>query len=151
MNATNRFDRFTEQTRQVLHFAKEEALRFQHNYIGSEHLLLGLIREEHDIAAKVLKSLGADLAGARNSIYILIGRGVHAVDGEVALSQRSQELLQIAGEEARCLGYASIGTAHLLLALVHEDQGIVASILGSLGIQPEVIRTKTLQALHNEK
>jgi ATP-dependent Clp protease ATP-binding subunit ClpC len=145
---TDLLDRFAEQTRQVLHFAREEALRFQHSYIGSEHLLLGLIREDHDIAAKVLKSLGADLPGARNSIYILIGRGVHAVDGEIVLSQRSRELLQIAGEEARCLGHDSIGTAHLLLALVHEDQGIVASILGSLGIQPEVIRTKTLQALN---
>src|SRR5579884_4312680 len=118
----DRFDRFTERARHVLSLAQEEAHRFRHNYIGTEHLLLGLIREGDGVAARVLRRMGVDLNKARGSIEAIIGRGKHLVAGEVGLTPRAKKVIELAVEEARYLNHDYIGTEHLLLGLIREGE-----------------------------
>src|SRR6266536_380913 len=132
----DRFDKFTERARRVLTLAQEEALRFNHNYIGTEHLLLGLVREGEGVAAKVLANLGVEL---------IIGRGDRAVMGEIGLTPRAKKVIELAVDEARRLGHHYIGTEHLLLGLVREGEGIAAGVLESLGVSLDKVRTQTIQ------
>src|ERR671923_1479240 len=143
----DRFDKFTERARRVLTLALEESLRFQHNYIGTEHLLLGLIREGEGVAAQALAHLGVELNKARSAVEFIIGRGNRAVMGEIGLTPRAKKFIELAVDEARRLGHHYIGTEHLLLGLVREGEGIAAGVLESLGVNLEKVRTQTIQVL----
>jgi bifunctional DNase/RNase len=146
----DRFDKFTERARKVLSLAQEEAQRFQHNYIGTEHLLLGLVREGEGVAAKVLSNLGVELNKVRSSVEFIIGRGDRIVQGEIGLTPRAKKVIELAADEARRLNHHSIGTEHLLLGLVREGEGIAAGVLESLGVNLEKVRTQTIQVLNEE-
>src|SRR5206468_10609968 len=117
------FERFTEHARKVLSLAQEEAQRFQHNYIGTEHLLLGLVREGEGVAGKVLTSLGVDLEKVRKAVENIIGRGDRIVLGEIGLTPRAKKVIELAVDEARRLNHDYIGTEHLLLGLIREGNG----------------------------
>ena len=143
----NRFDKFTERARRVLSFAQEEAQRFQHNYIGTEHLLLGLMRDKDGIAAHVLTGLGIDLQKARESVEFIIGRGDRIVLGEIGLTPRTKQVIEFAVDEAQKLNHPYIGTEHLLLGLVREGHGIAVGVLESLGVKLEQVRAETLKIL----
>jgi ATP-dependent Clp protease ATP-binding subunit ClpC len=123
--------------------AREEARRLQHNYIGTEHLLLGLIRIEEGIAARVLRNLGADPYKVRLAVEFVVGRGDRLVFGEASLTPRAKHVIALAIEEARNLNHYYVGTEHLLLGLVRENEGIAASVLESLGINEENVRQQT--------
>ena len=130
----DRFDKFTEGARNVLTLAQEEALRFNHNYIGTEHLLLGLVREDKGIAAGVLANLGVELLRVRSAVEFIMGRGDRAVMGESGLTPRAKVVIEMTVDEARRLGHHYIGTEHLLLGMVREGEGIAAGVLESLGV-----------------
>ncbi len=143
----DRFDKFTERARRVLTLAQEEAQRFNHNYIGTEHLLLGLVREGDGVAAKVLSNLGVELAKVRSAVEFIIGRGDRAVLGEIGLTPRAKKVIELAVDEARRLNHHYIGTEHLLLGLVREGEGIAAGVLESLGVNLERVRAETTRIL----
>ncbi len=143
----DRFEKFTERARRVLTLAQEEALRFNHNYIGTEHILLGLVREGEGVAAKVLANLGVDLNKVRSAVEFIIGRGDKAVTGEIGLTPRARKVIELAVDEARRLGHHYIGTEHLLLGLVREGEGIAAGVLESLGVSLEKVRTEVSRVL----
>jgi excisionase family DNA binding protein len=146
---TGRFDRFTERARKVMTLSKEEALRFQHNYIGTEHLLLGLVREGQGVAAQVLKNLGVELESVRKEVEFILGRGDHVArsTGEIGLTPRAGKAIELAVDEARRLGHHYIGTEHMLLGLIREGEGIAAGVLDSLGVKLEQARTETRRVL----
>ncbi len=143
----DRFDKFTERARRVLTLAQEEALRFNHNYIGTEHLLLGLVREGEGVAAKVLGNLGVELNKVRSAVEFIIGRGDRAVMGEIGLTPRAKKVIELAVDEARRLGHHYIGTEHLLLGLVREGEGIAAGVLESLGVSLDKVRAEVTRIL----
>ncbi|HEV8634087.1 MAG TPA: Clp protease N-terminal domain-containing protein, partial [Chloroflexota bacterium] len=130
----DRFDKFTERARRVLTFSQEEAQRFNHNYIGTEHLLLGLVREGEGVAAKVLANMGLELNKVREMVQFTIGRGDRMVMGEIGLTPRAKKVIELAVDEARRLNHQYIGTEHLLLGLVREGEGIAAGVLVTLGV-----------------
>ena len=123
----DRFDKFTERARRVLTLAQEEAQRFNHNYIGTEHLLLGLVREGDGVAAKVLSNLGVELSKVRSAVEFIIGRGEKSISGEIGLTPRAKKVIELAVEEARRLNHNYIGTEHLLLGLMREGEGIASA------------------------
>ncbi len=143
----DRFDKFSERARRVLTLAQEEAQRFNHNYIGTEHLLLGLVREGEGVAAKVLANLGVELNKVRSAVEFIIGRGDRAVLGEIGLTPRAKKVIELAVDEARRLNHGYIGTEHLLLGLVREGEGIAAGVLESLGVNLERVRAETTRIL----
>src|SRR5712664_4018007 len=147
MTDRDKFNKFTERARKVLSLAQEEAQRFQHNYIGTEHLLLGLVREGEGVAAKVLSNLGVELNKVRSAVEFIIGRGDRIVLGEIGLTPRAKKVIELAVDEARRLNHHYIGTEHLLLGLVREGEGIAAGVLESLGVNLEKVRTQTIQVL----
>ena len=134
------FDKFTERARKVLSLAQEEAQRFNHHYIGTEHLLLGLVREGDGVAARVLTNMGVQLPKVRSAVEFIIGRGEGAVIGEIGLTPRAKKVIELAVDEARRLNHNYIGTEHLLLGLVREGEGIAAGVLESLGVNLEKVR-----------
>ncbi|MBK6560691.1 ATP-dependent Clp protease ATP-binding subunit [Candidatus Amarobacter glycogenicus] len=143
----DRFDKFTERARRVLTLAQEEAHRFNHNYIGTEHILLGLVREGDGVAAKVLANLGVELNKVRSAVEFIIGRGDRTVLGEIGLTPRAKKVIELAVDEARRLTHSYIGTEHLLLGLVREGEGIAAGVLESLGVNLERVRAETTRIL----
>src|SRR5260370_288974 len=147
MNDRNRFDKFTERARKVLSLAQEEAQRLQHNYIGTEHLLLGLVREGEGVATKVLTSLGVDLNKVRDTVEAMIGRGDRIVLGELGLTPRAKEVIELAVDEAHRLNHHYIGIEHLLLGLRREGEGIAAQALHSLGVKLGRARIQTPHTL----
>lgn len=128
------FDRFTERAQKVMVYAQEEAVRLNHNYIGTEHLLLGLIREGEGIAAQVLKNKGITLDAVRNNVEAVIGRGQQKVEQVIGYTPRTKNILELSLNEARNLGHNYIGTEHLLLALIREGEGVAAQILSAMGM-----------------
>ncbi len=128
--------------------AQEEAQRFQHNYIGTEHLLLGLVREGEGVAAKVLEDLGVELIQVRSAVEFIINRGDRIVVGEIGLTPRAKKVIELAVDEARRLNHHYIGTEHILLGLVREGEGIAAGVLESQGVNLEKVRTGTLKVLN---
>src|SRR5512140_2485978 len=144
---SDRFDKFTERARKVLTLAQEEAQRFNHNYIGTEHLLLGLVREGDGVAAKVLANLGVELNKVRSAVEFIIGRGDRTVTGDIGLTPRAKKVIELAVDEARRLNHHYIGTEHLLLGLVREGEGIAAGVLESLGVNLERVRAETTRIL----
>ncbi len=143
-----RFDKFTERARKVLQLAQEEAQRFNHNYIGTEHLLLGLVREGEGVAAKVLANLGVDLNKVRSAVEFIIGRGERTITGDIGLTPRAKKVIELSVEEARRLNHNYIGTEHLLLGLVREGEGIAAGVLESLGVSLERVRQQVNYVLN---
>src|SRR5437588_5827812 len=146
----NRFDKFTERARKVLSLAQEEAQRFQHSYIGTEHLLLGLVREGEGVAAKVLEDLGVELIQVRSTVEFIINRGDSIVLGEIGLTPRAKKAIELAVDEARRLNHHYIGTEHILLGLIREGEGIGPGVLASLGVNLEKARTQTVRLLSRE-
>ncbi len=139
------FALFNEDARRALQLAQEEAQRFLHNYIGTEHLLLGLIRQEESTAGQVLGRLGIELLKVRSAVEFIIGRGDRVVLGEVGLTPRAKQVIELAADEARQAGHTYVGSEHILLGLVREGQGIAAGVLESLGVKLERVRAVTLQ------
>jgi ATP-dependent Clp protease ATP-binding subunit ClpC len=144
----DRFDKFTERARKVLQLAQEEAQRFNHNYIGTEHLLLGLVREGKGVAAKVLSNLGVELNKVRSAVEFIIGRGDRTVAGDIALTPRAKKVIELSVDEARRLNHHYIGTEHLLLGLVREGEGIAAGVLESLGVSLDKVRSQVIYVLN---
>ena len=116
----SRFEKFSEKARRVLSLAQEEAQRFNHNYIGTEHILIGLVRETDGVAAKVLAKLDVELPKVRSSVEFIIGRGERAPTGDIGLTPRAKKVIELAVDEARRLGHSYIGTEHLLIGLMRE-------------------------------
>ena len=143
----DRFDKFTERARKVLTLAQEEAQRINHNYIGTEHLLLGLVREGDGVAARVLSNMGVQLPEVRAKVELIIGRAESHVAGEIGLSPRAKKVIELAVDEARRLNHHYIGTQHLLLGLVREGEGIAAGALESLGVNLEKARAQVTQVV----
>lgn len=146
----NKFDRFTKKARRVLSLAQEEAQALNHGYIGTEHLLLGLVREGDGVAARVLKDLGVDLPKVRSAVEDIVGRGKRATLGRIGLTPRTKRVIELAVEEARRLGHHYIGTEHLLLGLAREGNGIAADVLASLGVSLESVRRRTQEVMKQE-
>src|SRR5256886_9687554 len=121
MHDRDRFDKFTERARKVLNLAQEEARRFQHDYIGTEHLLLGLVREGEGVAVQVLINLGVDLNQVCNKVESIIGHGKRIILGEIGLTPRARKVIALAIDEARRSDHHYVGTEHLLLGLLQVD------------------------------
>jgi ATP-dependent Clp protease ATP-binding subunit ClpC len=148
MKDRDRFDKFTEQAKKALSLAQEEAQRLKHNYIGTEHLLLGLVREGDGVAAKVLQKLGVELQTVRNAVEFILGRGDRIVLGiEIGLTPRAKKVIELAIDEARRMNHHYIGTEHLLLGLIREGEGVAIGVLESLGVKLEQVRKETLKML----
>ena len=143
----SRFEKFSERARRVLTSAQEEAQNLNHNYIGTEHILLGLIREEEGVAAKVLTNLGISLTKVRSAVEFIIGRGEKASTGEIGLTPRAKRVIELAIDEARHLSHNYIGTEHILLGLLHEGEGVAAGVLDSFGLTIEQARTEVSNVL----
>jgi ATP-dependent Clp protease ATP-binding subunit ClpC len=146
---SDKFDKFTKRARRVLTFAQEEAQRLNHNYIGTEHILLGLIREEEGLAAKVLRELGLDQNRVRQVIEEIVGRGQAAAGTRLSLTPRTKRVIELAVDEARRMGMHYIGTEHLLLGLIREGDGIAVNVLKSLGISPDKVRSNLAREVMN--
>lgn len=147
----SRFDRFTKRTRHVLTLAQEEARHLQHNAIGTEHLLLGLVREEGGVASEVLRNLGIEADQVRRAIEAITGRGEQIVPGEFGLTPRAKKAIELAVDEARRLTHQFIGTEHLLLGLLREGDGIAARVLvENFGLHLGQVRTETLRVLREK-
>jgi len=144
----SRFEKFSERARRVLTLAQEEAQHLNHSYIDTEHILLGLVREEEGVAAKVLTNLGVGLNKVRAAVGFVIGRGEKPSSGETGLTPRAKRVIELAIDEARHLGHNYIGTEHLLLGLLREGEGVAADILDSLGITLERVRAETVRILN---
>ena len=143
----SRFEKFSERARRVLSLAQEEAQRFNHNYIGTEHILLGLVRETDGVAAKVLSSLGVELNKVRSAVEFIIGRGERASGGDIGLTPRAKKVIELAVDEARRLSHHYIGTEHLLIGLMREGEGVAAGVLESLGVNLDKVRAETNRIL----
>ena len=143
----DKFDKFTNRARIVMTLAQDEAQRLGHNYMGTEHLLLGLVREGEGVAAIALKQLGMSLEDARAAVLHIIGHSDRIVAGEVGLTPRAKKVIELAVDEARRMGHHYIGTEHLLLGLVREGEGIACGVLESLGVNLERARIAVIQTL----
>ena len=143
----SRFEKFSEKARRVLSLAQEEAQRFNHTYIGTEHILLGLVRETDGVAAKVLNNLGVELTKVRSAVEFIIGRGERTPSGEIGLTPRAKKVIELAVDEARRLNHNYIGTEHLLIGLMREGEGVPAGVLESLGVTLDKIRAETSRIL----
>ncbi|MDD4985718.1 MAG: ATP-dependent Clp protease ATP-binding subunit [Dehalococcoidales bacterium] len=144
----NRFEKFSERARRVLTLAQEEAQSLNHSYIGTEHILLGLVREEEGVAAKVLINLGVGLSKVRASVEFVTGRGDKPGTTETGLTPRARRVIELAIDEARYLGHNYIGTEHLLLGLLREGEGIASGVLDSLGITIDRARAEVERILN---
>ncbi len=143
----SRFDKFSEHARKVLTLAQEEAQRFNHSYIGTEHILLGLVREEEGIAAKVLNGMGVSLARVRQAVEYIIGTGEKKTTGASGLTSRAKKIIELAIDEARQMGHSYIGTEHLLLGIMREGEGVASKVLQSLDVNQERTRAEIARVL----
>ncbi len=143
----SRFEKFSERARRVLSLAQEEAQRFNHNYIGTEHILLGLVRETEGVAARVLSNLGVDLSKVRSAVEFIIGRGERPAQGEIGLTPRAKKVVELAVDEARRMNHTYIGTEHLLIGLLREGEGVAAGVLESLSVTLDKVRSETHRIL----
>jgi ATP-dependent Clp protease ATP-binding subunit ClpC len=144
--ALSMFERFTDRARRVVVLAQEEARMFNHNYIGTEHILLALIREGGGVAAQALESLGITEAAARQQVEEIIGRGQQDPPrGHIPFTPRAKKTLQLSMREAIALGHAYIGTEHILLGLVRVGEGPAVQVLNALGVDPNGVRQQVIQ------
>ncbi len=141
-------DRFTDRVRRVIYFARDEANRLQHDYIGTEHLLLGIVREGEGIAAKVLNKLDLDFEQIQQAVESMVkSTGSSLTIGEIPFTPRAKRVLELAIEEARLLGHNYVGTEHLLLGLIREGEGVAAQVLAELGVDRKRVREEVLRLL----
>ncbi len=141
---------FTERARRSIVLAQEEAQRLGNNYIGTEHILLGIISEGESLAAKVLETLGVNLSKVRSEVEAIVGRGGQTVQQEMVFTPRAKRVIELAFEEARQLNHNYIGTEHLLLGLIREGEGVAARVLTNLGVDPAKVRVQTTSLLGAE-
>jgi hypothetical protein len=143
------FERFTERAKKALTLAQEEAERSHHSYIGTEHLLLGVLRVEEGVAAVALNSLGVEIGGVRSTIESVLGRNERLIIQQIIPTSRVKKVIELAFEEARRMGNSYVGTEHLLLGLLVEGEGIAAHVLQDLGANLERVRSE-IDRLHHE-
>jgi ATP-dependent Clp protease ATP-binding subunit ClpC len=141
------FERFTERARQVVVLAQEEARTLKHNYIGTEHILLGLLREEEGLAARVLEGLEITVEEVRAQVIRIVGSGEEVTSGQIPFTPRAKKVLELALREALSLGHNYIGTEHILLGLVRENEGVAARILADFDADSEKIRNEIIRML----
>jgi hypothetical protein len=141
------FERFTDRARRAVHLAEEEARRLDHDYIGTEHVLLGLIREGEGVAAQALESLGIGLQAVRQQVEEVIGRGQQTVPGHIPFTPRAKKVLELSLREAIQLGHNYIGTEHVLLGLIREGEGVAAQVLADLGADLNRVRQQVIELL----
>ena len=141
------FERFTDRARRVVVLAQEEARMLNHNYIGTEHILLGLIHEGEGVAAKALESLGISQEAVRQQVEEIIGQGQHASSGHIPFTPRAKKVLELSLREALQLGHDYIGTEHILLGLICEGEGVAAQVLVKLGADLNRVRQQVGQLL----
>ncbi|HLK43148.1 MAG TPA: Clp protease N-terminal domain-containing protein, partial [Thermoleophilia bacterium] len=141
------FERFTERARQVVVLAQDEARTLKHNYIGTEHILLGLLREEEGLAARVLDSLDITVEEVRAQVARIVGQGDEVTTGQIPFTPRAKKVLELALREALSLGHNYIGTEHILLGLVRENEGVAARILLDFDADAEKIRNEIIRML----
>jgi ATP-dependent Clp protease ATP-binding subunit ClpA len=141
------FERFTDRARRVVVLAQEEARLLNHNYIGTEHILLGLIHEGEGVAAKALESLGISLEAVRAQVEEIIGQGQSAPTGHIPFTPRAKKVLELSLREALQLGHNYIGTEHILLGLIREGEGVAAQVLVKLGADLSRVRQQVVQVL----
>jgi ATP-dependent Clp protease ATP-binding subunit ClpA len=148
----DKFDKFTERTRKVLSLAQEEAQRLNHSYIGTEHLLLGLVDEGEGVAAKALINMGVQLEKVRAKVEFIIGhrKGDRIVVGEIGFTPRAKKVIELAVDEARRLNHHYIGTEHILLGLLREGEGIAAGVLMEYGVNLREARQNVLDILNQK-
>ena len=142
------FERFTDRARRVVVLAQEEARMLNHNYIGTEHILLGLIHEGEGVAARTLESLGISLEAVRQQVEEIIGQGQQAPSGHIPFTPRAKKALELSLREALQLGHNYIGTEHILLALLREGEGVAAQVLVKLGADLNRVRQQVIQLQH---
>jgi len=141
------FERFTDRARRVVVLAQEEAKQLNHNYIGTEHILLGLIREGDGIAAKALAELSISIDNVREQVQEIIGQGQTAPTGHIPFTPRAKKVLELSLREALQLGHNYIGTEHILLGLIREGEGVAAQVLVKLGADLTRVRQTVIQLL----
>ncbi len=141
------FERFTDRARRVVVLAQEEARLLNHNYIGTEHILLGLIHEGEGVAAKALESLGISLEAVRQQVEEIIGQGQATPTGHIPFTPRAKKVLELSLREALQLGHNYIGTEHILLGLIREGEGVAAQVLQKLGADLNRVRQTVIQLL----
>jgi len=142
------FNKFTERARKVILLAKQEAKRFNHDYIGTEHILLGLLREGEGVAAAVLQSLGMNLNNIRLEVEKLVQLGpTTVVSGDLPFTPKAKKVMELAMEEARTLGHNYIGTEHLLLGLIREGEGVASQVFMNMGLDLEKVREEVIKLL----
>jgi ATP-dependent Clp protease ATP-binding subunit ClpA len=144
------FERFTDRSRRVVVLAQEEARMLNHDYIGTEHILLGLIHEGEGVAAQALESLGISLEVVRQQVEEIIGRGQQAPSGEIPYTRRAKKVLELSLRESLQLGHHYIGTEHILLGLIREGDGVAAQVLVELGAELNLVRQRVIQILHRD-
>ena len=147
------FERFTDRARRVVVLAQEEARLLDHNYIGTEHILLGLIHEGDGVAAKALTSLGISLDAMRQAVEDIIGRGTQPLSGtgHIPFTPRAKKVLELSLREALQLGSDYIGTEHILLGLIHEGDGVAATVLTGAGVNLSRAREQVIKLLHGRR
>jgi dihydroneopterin aldolase len=148
--ASSMYERFTERARKVVVLAQEEARSFGHAYIGTEHLLLGLIREDEGIAAQALGRLNVTVSGAREQLEAIVGRGEDRDFTQAPFTPRSKKVLELALRESMHLGHNYIGTEHVLLGLVREREGVANRMLSNLGVEADEVREQVVRMLGDE-
>ena len=141
------FERFTDRARRVVVLAQEEARMLNHNYIGTEHILLGLIHEGEGVAAKALESLGISLDAVRSQVQEIIGEGQQAPSGHIPFTPRAKKVLELSLREALQLGHNYIGTEHILLGLLREGEGVASLVLESAGVSLDGARQAVIRLL----
>ena len=145
------FERFTDRARRVVVLAQDEARRLNHDYIGTEHLLLGLIHEGEGVAAKALDSLGIRLEAVRQQVEEIIGQGKGMPAGHIPFTPRAKKVLELSLREAMDLGHNYIGTEHMLLGLIREGEGVAARVLVTLGADLDRVRDRVVELLRGGK
>ncbi len=142
------FERFTDRARRVVVLAQEEARVLSHNYIGTEHILLGLLHEGAGVAARALETLGISLEAVRQQVEEIIGEGQYAPSGHIPFTPRAKRVLELSLSEALRLGHHYIGTEHILLGLIREGEGVAAQVLVRLGADLSRVRQQVIQLVH---
>jgi hypothetical protein len=145
------FERFTDRARRVVVLAQHEARRLNHGYIGTEHLLLGLIHEGEGVAARALESLGISLEAVRHQVEEVIGQGQHEPAQKIPFTPRAKKALELSRREALAMGHNYVGTEHILLGLLREGDGVAAQVLVGLGVDLNRVREQVIQVLHSHQ
>jgi ATP-dependent Clp protease ATP-binding subunit ClpA len=145
------FERFTDRARRVVVLAQEEARMLNHNYLGTEHILLGLVHEGQGVAARALESLGISLEAVRQQVEEIIGQGQEAPSGHIPFTPRAKKVLELSWREAKQLGCNYIGTEHILLGLIREGEGVAAKVLVKLGADLNRVRQQVIQLIHGRQ